>query len=139
MVTSTLVLVALFHEVWAVVSHKTPVTVADLDRVERSAQRTLQRLNEREPGASRLPAADLHSGAVSKLMRTYGEIRRMLTYVRWWNGDADSIAPSLWSGRRGKGRARVADPVDSDLPVDDEDAEPPMPSGPVNGGPPFTS
>jgi len=57
-VTSTLVLVALFREFWAVVSHKTPVTVADLGRVERSAQRMLQRLNEREQGASRLPAAD---------------------------------------------------------------------------------
>jgi len=44
-VTSTLVLVALFREFWAVVSHKTPVTVADLDRVERSAQRMLQRFD----------------------------------------------------------------------------------------------
>jgi len=39
------VLVALFREFWAVVSHKTPVTVADLDRVERSAQRMLQRFD----------------------------------------------------------------------------------------------
>ncbi|MFN9809158.1 MAG: hypothetical protein ACK6CU_05930 [Deltaproteobacteria bacterium] len=142
-ITSTLVLVSLFREHWAVVAGKTPLREADLDRAERKAKRMLALLNEREQGSTRLAAADLRSRAVSMLIRQYGEVRRMLTYVRWWNDDADQIAPSLWSGRRGKNRKEVVEPVTP--PVVDEDGEPSEPvvttgtPSPVNGGGPFAA
>jgi hypothetical protein len=130
-VTSTLILVALMRERWEVIAGKTPLTLEELDKIEARAQRFLERLNEREQGASRLPALELRAGALSKLARTYGEVRRMLTYIRWWDGDADTIAPSLWSGRR-RGRNTVEIPQPIVEPVA------PIPNTPNNGGGPFT-
>ena len=142
-VTSTLVLVALFREHWSAVAGRTPLTLADLDRIERNAQQMLQRLNEREQGSTRLPAVELRARALSMLVRTYGEVRRMLTYVRWWQEDVDSIAPSLWAGRRQRSRNEVVTPpgegevVDPSVPVTPVTPDAPLPAGPVNGGGPF--
>ena len=63
----------------------------------------LQRVNEREQGTSRLPAVQLRNRALSLLVQVYGEVRRMMSYVRWWQQDIDAIAPSLWAGRRSRG------------------------------------
>lgn len=127
---STLVLVALFREHWSAVEGKTPLTAADLDRIEQNAQSMLMRLDEREQRASRLPSAELRARALGVLAKSYGEVRRMIGYVRFWEDDADTIAPSLWSGRRrGKG----------DGPSDDGEEPTPVITGPNNGGGPFTS
>src|SRR5688572_28977441 len=78
----------------------------------------------------------LESTAKDHLIRTYGEVRRMLTYVRWWEEDAEAIAPSLWSGRR-RGRSES----EEDVFVDPVAVEPspsnggPVQPGPTNGGP----
>jgi hypothetical protein len=132
---STLVLVALFRERWAVVKDKTPLTIGDLDAIEARAQARLKLLDERERGTTRLHAAELRTRALSRLIRTYGEVRRMLTYLRWWEADANDIAPSLWTGRR-KARKHVVEevvvaPVNPVLPVLPPPAEP-------NDGGPFT-
>ena len=40
------------------------------------------------------------------LSRTYSEVRRAITYLRWRSGDADKVAPDLYrllpNGRKGK-------------------------------------
>jgi hypothetical protein len=136
-VTSVLVLVALLREHWPVISGKTPLTTADLDRIEARAQRMLQRLNERDQGSNRIPAVEMRVRAFSMLMKSYGEVRRMLTYVRWWQEDADTIAPSLWSGRRGRGRAEEDDEVVVEAVV--EAAPTPGAPAPTGNGGPFTS
>lgn len=46
-------------------------------------------LDEREVGATRVPVAQIGARAVSELIRTYGEVRRMLAYVRWFAARAD--------------------------------------------------
>jgi len=127
-ITSTLVLVSLLRESWSRISSRTPLTLADLDRIELKAQDMRRRLNEREQGMNRVPAADLRARALSMLIRQYGEVRRMLTFVRWWSEDADAIAPSLWSGRR-RARAEAQAPI---APV------PAAPAPAANGGP-FTA
>ncbi|AKF10494.1 hypothetical protein [Sandaracinus amylolyticus] len=136
--TSTLVIVSLFREHWSAVRNKTPLTREDLDRVEKKAELLLQRLDEREQGSTRLPAAELRTRAISLLVSTYGEVRRMITYVRWWDEDADTIAPSLWSGRRrGSRNEVVVEPTD---PTEPETPVTPIPTpGPMNGDGPFTS
>jgi len=129
---SVFVLIALFREHWPVIEGKTPLTLDDLIAIEKRADLMRRRLNEREQGSSRLPAAELRTRALSLLLRTYGEVRRMITFVRWWADDADAIAPSLWS-RRGKVRSPIGGEVTDPQPV------PPMPGVPNNGGGPFTS
>lgn len=62
----------------------------------------LTTLGEREQGASRVPAAELRLRALTDLVRRYDEIRRMVSYLRWNEGDADDIAPSLYARRPGR-------------------------------------
>jgi hypothetical protein len=35
-------------------------------------------------------------------VRTYDEVRRLVAYFRWEEGDADELAPSLFAGRARK-------------------------------------
>ena len=102
LIHSTLVLVALLREQWSSISDKTPITTADLERAEEKATRMLTTLGERDQGVTRLPAAEMRLRALTDLVRRYDEIRRMVTYLRWHEGDAEEIAPSLYSGRKGR-------------------------------------
>ena len=130
---STLVLIALLRDEWDAVKGCTPLTLEVLATIEGRTQASLKVLDEREQGSTRLPAEELRTRALSRLVRTYGEIQRMLTYVRWWEGDAEAIAPSLWAGRR-KASTPVIEqvvvaPVSPVLPVL------PPPADPTEGGP----
>ena len=133
-VKSTLVLIALLRERWEDVKDHTPLTLEELAAIEARAQASLKLLDEREHGSTRLPAEEIRTRALARLVRTYGEVQRMLTYVRWWEGDAEAIAPSLWAGRRKAGtrvieEVVVAPPVSPVLPVL------PPPADPTEGGP----
>jgi hypothetical protein len=103
LIHSTLVLVALLREHWPAIADQTPIKAADLDRTEEKATRMLTTLGEREQGATRVPAAELRLRALTDLVTRYDEVRRMLTYLRWHEGDVDEIAPSLYA-RRAVGR-----------------------------------
>lgn len=65
---------------------------------------------------------DLRTRAFSLLCSYYDQARRAVTYLRWNNGDLDSIAPSLYK-RRNKRPSRSA-PIGPNGPF--------MPSTPVN-------
>lgn len=134
--TSTLVLISLFRERWEHIKERTPQTLEELDAAEARAQALLRLLDEREQGSTRLPAAEMRARALSRLIHTYGEVRRMLTYVRWWEEDADELAPSLWSNRR-KGRPPAVDPVEVATPpvVDPSVPVLPPPVDPNSSGP----
>jgi hypothetical protein len=41
------------------------------------------------------PTADLRARALARLARSYDQLRRMTSYLRWEQGDADRFAPSL--------------------------------------------
>lgn len=133
LVGSTVRLAKVLRDHWPTISGRTPTTLEDIERAERLAQAFMSRLSQREQGTSRMPALELRARAMTHLIRTYGEVRRMIAFVRHWDGDAESIAPSLWSGRRGKGRGDGGGPVVTDpLPV-------PVITGPNNGGGPFAT
>lgn len=138
LIHSTLVLVALFREHWAAIESHTPMTTADLDRCEQKATRMLTTLGEREQGASRVPAVELHFRALTDLVRRYDEVRRMVSYLRWREGDADEIAPSLYARRAGRKAQDESTPS--------TDVSPAAPAAPApavlpNGAPasPFTT
>jgi hypothetical protein len=151
LVNSTLVLVSMFRSSWSSVEGKTPLTAEDLDRIEIKAQRMLKRLHERDQRSTRMPAVDLRARALTMLIRRYAEARRMITYVRWSHEDADEIAPSLYSGRRGRNKRGSEPEIVVGGDVDGGEVEPgpfaptplPIPTPdvdvPNNGGAPFTA
>jgi hypothetical protein len=66
-------------------------------------------------------AADIRQRTFTLFIRAYDEIRRAITCLRWKEGDADEIAPSLFSGR-GNGRAK-----------ENSEPEPTVPATPTPG------
>lgn len=43
------------------------------------------------------PTVDLRARALARLARSYDQLRRMTSYLRWEQGDADLLAPALAS------------------------------------------
>ncbi|AKF09882.1 hypothetical protein DB32_007031 [Sandaracinus amylolyticus] len=139
-VDSTFVLLSLTRSLWMTIQGRTLLTEADLERIEAKAQAMLDRLNQREQRATRMPTRELRDRALTLLVRTYDEIRRMLTFVRWAQGDADEIAPSLYARRGRKHGGTDTDPPDEDVEPTPEPEPTPAPiviEGPNNGGGPF--
>lgn len=135
--------VTLLRKHWAKIESHTGVTVAELDSAERLAQRFTQVLADRDKAATETgELAEMRQRAYTGLLDTWDQVRRSVTYLRWNEGDADSIAPSLWAGRGGR-KARSENGVDpnADGPAFDDDGEPatPVTPSPMNGGGPFMS
>jgi hypothetical protein len=131
------VLVCVLRECWAQIDGRTPLTAADLDRAEATAQRMSEALGDR----LRAPALELRTRALSKLIQHYEELRRMMAYLRWFQGDADTFTPSFWAGRGRRARSQdVAEAGDEGTAVPDV-APPVVPATPrpINGGGPFNA
>jgi hypothetical protein len=67
---------------------------------------------QREQGpAVVVETARIRQQAFTLLVKAYDETRRAVSFLRWREGDADTIAPSLYAGRGGRGKpaAPVAD------------------------------
>jgi hypothetical protein len=120
-------IVTLLRKHWADVEPNSGVTLAELDDAERLAQRFAQALADREKAASQTgELAEMRQRAYTGLLDTWDQVRRAVGYLRWNEGDADSIAPSLWANR-GSRRAEVANTPVIGTPVV---ADPPAPAAP---------
>jgi hypothetical protein len=108
LIQSVLVLVSLFREKWESLEEHTPITSADLDAAELAAQEMNTAMALRDHAVRRFEAVELRARALTKLMKDYDSLRRMVTFVRWEEGDADEMAPSLWA-KRGRKRRRAAE------------------------------
>ena len=135
-------LVSLLRESWATLGGHTPLVEADLDRAVVLAKRLSAAVAARDNGVARAPALETRLRVISRLLRLYDELRRMMTYLRWRQGDVDLFAPSLWASRGRRSRAqRGGDPNLAD-PTDDPTLDaggPASPAVPTNGGGPFIS
>ena len=134
-------LVAAFRAEWASVSNLTAVTVAELDHVEALASALATTLGENEHAMSPVsPSADLRERAYTYFVRTYDQVRRAITFVRWDEGDADQIVPSLSAGRTrhaAQDVAPVETPATNGIPAPTNGAAPAMPGAP--SAQPFTA
>lgn len=111
---------------WARIQNKTAATEEEVRRAGDLGPLLLAALGVRDHGAPPPTgdAADRRARAFSLFARAYDQIRRAVIYLRWDEGDADVIAPSLYKGRGGRPRAEAA-PADA-KPADaaPADAEP---------------
>ncbi len=116
-------LAALVRESWGAIHGKCAIEPGDVERAERLAHELLVAVAERDGK----PAAAADAGrdrqrAWTLFTSTYDHVRRVVWFLRWDEGDADAIAPSLYAGRGGRRRAE-----------DVEDEEPTAPLGGVGG------
>ncbi len=113
------VLVSVLRERWVAIEGRCAVDHAELDRAESVAGRILQLVGLREQGPAVATAAtETRLRAFTLFWKTYDDVRRAVSYLRWREGDADAVVPSLYAGRGG--RRRIAE-------------EPPAPVAPASG------
>lgn len=92
---------------WANIQGKSPLQAEDVQAASRIALRLTRIVGLREQGPALLAAAmDLRMRAFTRVFQTYEDARSAVEYLRRREGDADSIAPSLYAG---KGRRRSND------------------------------
>ena len=134
MAFDVLQLTSAFRKEWAAVEAHTPVTQLELDQAEALANAVMTTLGENgqaDSGSS--PTAELRRRAYTHFVQTYSEVRRAITYLRWEEGDADEIAPSLFGGRTSRRTAQDADVI---IPVITPTNGVPVSPG-MPGAPPF--
>jgi hypothetical protein len=83
---------------------RTPVTEAELDRAAELSNEIIEALGQRRVGTdgAALPSKEEEERLKSFWLfhGVYEESRRAMTWVRWHEGDADLLVPSLFAGRR---------------------------------------
>lgn len=101
--TDLQILVHVFRANWANVTGKCATTETELARAEKLVSWLIQAVGLREQGPAEIAkSADLRVRAFTAFSRAYSDVRRAIAYVRWNEGDVDTIIPSLYQGRGGR-------------------------------------
>jgi hypothetical protein len=110
-------LVQVLREKWGAVASKTAVTEQELEHAAEVAQQLVIAVGVKDQAAQGAPAATLlRQQAFTLFVNAYDDARRGVSFLRWHAGDLDTIAPSIWAGRRGR-------------KVEEEEAEPALVPG----------
>ena len=101
-------LAVLLRESWPTIEGRTALELSDLEQAELLGEELVNALGARE----RAPAfaaelAQQRQRVFTLFFRAYDEVRRAVCYLRWNEGDADWIAPSLYSRRRKRRKLRA--------------------------------
>ena len=102
----------LLKECWAAIEGKTALTAEEIAEAKGIGMRLVEAagLREQAPIVA-AEAAKIRHQALTLLARAYDEVRRAVIFLRWKDDDADTIAPSLYAGRGGKGRPDAQAPA----------------------------
>ena len=126
-----LLLVSVLRRHWTTIQGKCACSMEEIDRAEKLATRMLRLVGLREQAPAVSAAwADSRTRAFTLLIRHYDAARRAVSYLRWHQGDADAIAPSLYAGRK----PNAAKPEGNTAPT-----EPVVPAVPVTPNSPAAS
>jgi hypothetical protein len=125
---------ALLGASWAKIEGKTAATAEEVHRAGDLGPLLIAALGVREHGTTATPAeaADRKVRAFTLFTAAYDQVRRAVFYLRWNEGDADSLAPSFYKGRGG-GRPASASVAKED-PAGQGSGEGAAPAEPAAGG-----
>ena len=127
--TDLQILSIVLEENWAKIEGKTAIEKKEVEHGAKLAARILRVVGKREQSpATAAVAADQRSRAFALFLRAYDDARRAIIFLRWHAGDADTIAPSLFSGR---GNTKKKGQQDAPAPAGVATSV----SAPVTGGP----
>jgi hypothetical protein len=119
-------LAALFRGMAPEHQARLPVPEAEIDRAAELSLQLLAAIGRRQVGSDGLglPSRyeDDRARAFRLVVRSYDHARRAVTFVRWKEGDADLLVPSLYSGRRRRS-ASVDEPGEGEAPVEEPASE----------------
>ena len=93
-------LVTVFRTNWSSVDGKCATTQEEVDRAAALSSALVQAVGLREQGPPEISElSEMRVRAFSMFVGTYQEVRRAVAYLRWNEGDVDSIIPSLYATR----------------------------------------
>jgi hypothetical protein len=94
---------ALMSASWSKIESKTAATAEEVHSAGDLGPLLIAALGAREHGTTVTPAeaADRKLRAFTLFTTAYDQVRRAVSFLRWNEGDADSLAPSLYRGRGG--------------------------------------
>ncbi|HEX3854326.1 MAG TPA: hypothetical protein VHW01_25355 [Polyangiaceae bacterium] len=122
-------LVELLRENWGNISNRTGVQPSELDEAEALGGKLISVLSAREQApAVAQDVSTQRQRNFTLFAKTYDQIRRALTYLRWNEDDVENIAPSLYGGRT------VSRKKDDATPPAPSPAPTPAPAPVSNGG-----
>jgi hypothetical protein len=103
MANDLVALYALLSGSWENIENKTAVTIEEINRAGELGTEILAALGLQEKGTLARPVAvERRKRAFSLFVKAYDEAQRAVCYLRWNEGDADEIAPSIYKGRGGR-------------------------------------
>jgi hypothetical protein len=120
--TDLVTLGSMFDAEWSKVSSKTAIEKHEVDRAIALGTELLTAMGARlqpdgEP-VTTAEAVDRRARAFTLFMKAYDACKRVVSFLRWEQGDADRIAPSLFvRSRRGKSAEEPPPPVVPDSPA----------------------
>jgi len=118
--TDVQILAAVLKRDWSKNEGKCAVEKAELDRAEKVASRILRLVGlKMQADSAEDPALDERNRAYTLVERSYDEATRASCYLRWFQGDAEELVPSLYATRkpRSTGREEPAAPPAEPTPV----------------------
>ena len=125
----------LLRDSWPQIQGKTALTAEELAGAKLVGERLVRLAGLREQAPAVVAeVARIRKQAVTLLVNAYNEVRRAVGYLRWNEGDADTIAPSLYADGRGK----RAQPTPAPAPEAEPAKAPgpaPIPNAPPLNGP----
>ncbi|MFT3766595.1 MAG: hypothetical protein QM820_13940 [Minicystis sp.] len=92
----------LFKESWGKVASKTAVERHEIDRAAELGPAVMVALHAKKHAAKSIDTEAQRTRAFTLLANAYDASRHALAYLRWKEGDADSIAPSLTKKKAGR-------------------------------------
>jgi hypothetical protein len=108
--SDVMTLSVVLRSAWPKLVGKTSVTEAELDRAEVLSDQVINDLGLREQAPASIAEVSIdRQKAFTLFMTAYDQLRRAVAYLRWNEGDADSIAPSLYSGRASSKKKTASD------------------------------
>lgn len=121
----------LLGRAWPSIADKVAITRAQVDRAIPLSAQLQQALGVREsdddPLVERTDPRHVRMQAFTLFVAAYDECRRGVSHLRWHEGDAAEIVPSLYRGRGGRGAAPEQDVEDGLVDAGREDAPAPVP------------
>jgi hypothetical protein len=116
-------LASLFSADWGRVSSKTAVERHEIDRAAEIGPAVMVMLAVKKHPAKNNDTEGQRARAFTLLSKAYDSCRQALAYLRWKEGDADALAPSLYRKRPGRKPGKKADEAETNPGADSGEAE----------------